>query len=332
MITFASLFTGYGGADLGAIQAGLTPVWGGEKDPDISYVANLNHGNYISCLDAKDCNFSLLQRPGWLHASPPCTTATVVNDKKESQEDIELAQATCRAIEVLQPQYFSLENVAGYVRYQSFAKIVSRLYDLNYAWDYKVLDCSDYGVPQARKRLFFVASKNPSVFGWVDRIPKVEEKANWYDAIADLIPTLPECKLKESQKTALVNSHEVLTNSIEKSEYFRQLPNLAIQNSGSRKDKDGNPTNTIRLANETIWTIRAMSGKVRVNPHQVTLIVDGRVLRPTIECYARWQSFHNSYQFSGDFKLDMRGVGNAVPPLMFSQIVRSVLNDFCKTY
>ena len=40
---FASLFTGLGGADIGAMQAGLTPIWGVEVDPNIANVAkNVN--------------------------------------------------------------------------------------------------------------------------------------------------------------------------------------------------------------------------------------------------------------------------------------------------
>jgi site-specific DNA-cytosine methylase len=42
MKTFASLFTGGGGADLGALEAGLRPIWGIEHDPKIVRVAQTN--------------------------------------------------------------------------------------------------------------------------------------------------------------------------------------------------------------------------------------------------------------------------------------------------
>ena len=100
---------------------------------------------------------------------------------------------------------------------------------------------------------------------------------------------------------------------------------MAIQNAGNRK-KDGQQNHIIRLADYPIWTIKAMSGNVRVNPHQATLIIDGKVLRPTIECYARWQTFPDSYQWSNDFKLNVKICGNAVPPLMMKQIVEAVIH------
>ncbi len=321
--TFASLFTGFGGADLGAIDAGLVPIWGIEKDRDIGIVgqSNLYKNHCITFGDIRDVAFSnVTNKPDWLHASPPCTTATVVNKKGESQEDIELAEAVCRAIEILQPEYFSLENVAGYLNYKSFDLIRKQLFVNNYNRSTVVLDCSDYGVPQTRKRLFLIASKNESIFDWNARLKPVEKKISWYDAITDLIPTLPEWHLTDSQKERLT---EYFNQDITQDSF--KIPNLAIQNAGNRK-KDGEQNHTIRFAYKPVFTLKAMSGNIRVNPHQVTLVVDGKVLRTTIECYARWQSFPYNYQFSGDFKLDMRGVGNAVPPLMFSQIVRSVLN------
>lgn len=330
-LTFASLFTGLGGADKGAKDAGLVPIFGIEKDYQIVDQASNNFEHPIYIVDVRGVTneqWSDVGKLDWLHASPPCTTATVVNSKEESQEDIELAKAVCRAIEILQPEYFSLENVAGYRDYKSFNLVLDALLKNGYRYSPTLIyDCSNYGVPQSRKRLFLVARKTDSL-EWSFSIPKVEKTANWYDAIADLIPTLPECNLTGSQFDRLFQYEDwVELPSCNRFIVTDKCPNLAIQNSGSRKDKDGNPTNIIRYANEPIWTMRAMSGKVRPNPHQVTLIIDGKVLRPTVQCYARWQTFPDSYQFSGNFKLDIKGIGNAVPPLMFKQIVEAVLND-----
>lgn len=356
-ITFASLFTGGGGTDLGAIAAGLTPIWGIEKDPDIAEIGQLNINKTIYGIARKVdrenpliCDHIVAIReveklypnwwegkvkhnrvPDWLHASPPCVNASRANNGKETQEDMELANAICRAIETLQPQYFSLENVAGYEKYFAFTKIFVKLDELGYKWTCQVLDCSKYGIPQTRKRLFLVASKNRNAIDWDLRLKPTDKPVGWYEAIADLIPTLPECNLTKSQEWRLLDNeprYGIFPFSPNAPLHLlSSCPNLAIQNSGSRKDKNGNPTNIIRLANEPIWTIKAMSGNVRPNPHQVTLIVNGKVLRPSIECYARWQTFPFYYQWSDDFKLNVKMCGNAVPPLMFQQIVEAVLKE-----
>lgn len=119
----------------------------------------------------------------------------------------------------------------------------------------------------------------------------------------------------------MVNSPKVLTNLIETDSGFKQVPDLVIQRSGARQ-KGGVYANTIRLPDEPIFTIKAMSGNVQ----QATLIVNGKRLKPDIRCYARWQTFPDSYQWSDDFKLNIKICGDAVPPRMFQQIVEAVLS------
>ena len=321
-LTYADICMGYGGATQGAMDADLALSWGIEKDPDIAYWADKNFSKYkhqVVRKDVRDVDFNALSIPDWLHTSLPCTTATIANKKGESQEDIDLAKAVCRAIEILQPQYFSLENVAGYQKYESFDLIKSCLFANDYDhFSYRVLDCSDYGVPQTRKRLFLIASKNHSAKDWSSRLQEVEKKVSWYDAIADLIPTLKPTNLTGWQYSAISHKLGHLPTSLD-------CPDLVIQRSGARK-KDGVPNNTIRLKDEPMFTIKAMSGKKRPSVKQATIVIDGQAYEADTRCLMRWQTFSDDYQTSGNLILDTKGFGNAVPPLMFSQIIRSVLN------
>ena len=319
-LAYADICMGYGGATQGAIDAGLIPIWGIEKDPDITRVCQSDFGPPIYPVAVEKMkSWELLAHPNWLHASPPCTTATVVNDKKESQEDIDLAEAVCRAIEILQPEYFSLENVAGYLKYKSFKLITGCLHCNGYYPDFKVFDCSEYGVPQTRKRLFLVAKLSGSIGNPLSSISKVEKKVSWYDAIADLIPTLTPTTLTGWQYSAISHKLGHLPTSLD-------CPDLVIQRSGARK-KDGIPNNTIRLKDEPMFTIKAMSGKKRPSVKQATILIDGQAYEADTRCLMRWQTFPDDYQTSGNLILDTKGIGNAVAPLMFSQIVRSVLSD-----
>jgi DNA (cytosine-5)-methyltransferase 1 len=319
-LTYADICMGYGGATQGAMDADLALSWGIEKDPDIAYWADKNFSKYkhqVVRKDVRDVDFNALSIPDWLHASPPCTTATVVNKKGESQEDIDLAKAVCRAIEILQPEYFSLENVAGYRNYKSYGLINSVLMQNHYAIFDEVFDCSDYGVPQSRKRLFLVASKNRDAQK-IRNIPKVEKKVSWYDAIADLIPTLTPTTLTSWQRQAIYQKFL-------KDHGPWYIPDMVIQRSGARK-KNKIPNNTIRLKDEPMFTIKAMSGKKRPSVKQATIVIDGQAYEADTRCLMRWQTFSDDYQTSGNLILDTKGFGNAVPPLMFSQIIRSVLN------
>ena len=316
---FASLFTGFGGADIGAMQAGLNPIWGVEIDSNIAKWADVEITSqclYHSIIydDVSTVDFSRCEKPDWLHASPPCVNASRARNGVETHEDMDLANAICRAIDVLNPDYFSLENVMNYAQFYSFKNIERLLGKNGYYIAYNHLDCSDYNVPQSRKRLFLVASKHRGkVFNLFN--PQKQTPLNWYDAIKDLIPELQPTDLTGWQKEAIAKKFNVP---------LRFLPNMAIQRSGARK-KDGIPNNTIRLANQPMFTVKAMSGKVRPNVNQVTLIIDGQPYEASPKCLARWQTFPDWYQLPEDKKLAVKGIGNAVPPLMMQQIIEAVL-------
>jgi site-specific DNA-cytosine methylase len=221
MKTFASLFSGGGGADLGAIDAGLKPIWGVEYVPEIAewYGDNIGHPAIVKSI--LTVNFRELESPFWLHASPPCVTASVANVKAgESLMDAALAAAVCEAIDALLPEWFSLENVGGYRSYASYAAIKDALADNGYRMVEGVLNSADYGVPQTRRRLVLVASR---VAAPVMPRPTHSDKeaaqmqlsmfdapllpwVGWYEAIADLLPGCPDSKLAEWQLKRLPES------------------------------------------------------------------------------------------------------------------------------
>lgn len=320
---FASLFTGFGGADIGAMQAGLDPIWGVEIDHSIACIAGKNLPHQIYRMDVMtklypdNCDTDC-----WLHALPPCVNASRARNGIETGVDIDLAYAICRAIETLKPDYFSLENVMNYAQFKSFMFIKNTLQKNGYYIAYAYLDCSDYGVPQSRKRLFLVASKYSNKASKLyDLYQQKSIKSNWFDAIKDLIPELKLSTITEWQRSAILNKFPKST--VTQLGTF-DVPNLAIQRSGARK-KDGIPNNTIRLANQPMFTVKAMSGKVRPNVNQVTLIIDGQPYEASPKCLARWQTFPDWYQLPEDKKLAVKGIGNAVPPLMMKQIIEAVL-------
>ena len=191
-MTFGSLFSGGGGADIGAIAAGLTPIWGVEYREDIAGVYAKNIGDHIIVSDVCNVDPSSLPRPDVLWASPPCPSFSVAKSGgKETEGDIAVANAVCRFIRVHTPDYFFLENVQGYAKSQSLAMIRATLTELGYWHGESVLNSADYGVPQTRKRLILRASRD----GWLMPMPGGGRWTGWYEAIEDLIPTLPESQL-----------------------------------------------------------------------------------------------------------------------------------------
>lgn len=204
MRAFGSTHTGGGGADLGAIAAGLAPVAGVEYDAAIAEVGRRNIGDHIQVARAEDVDYGAWPTLFWLHSSPSCKTASQANnDGGEGPADLSSAAAIVRAIETIRPRRFSLENVWQYRTYQSFANILAALHTQGYAVNFWHLNSADYGVPQTRKRLILVASldhtprkplathQDPAriVAGQASMLAQLPPWCGWYGAVADIIHT-----------------------------------------------------------------------------------------------------------------------------------------------
>jgi DNA (cytosine-5)-methyltransferase 1 len=188
--TFASLFTGGGLADIGAMNAGYKLLWGVELDPAIATVAQQNLGHPVYQASVVDMDWATLERPDHLHMSPPCQDFSVAKSTgKISNDNDALAQACIDAIKALEPSTVTLENVEGYRKAKGFQAIVDTLWGLGYWVNVDVLNSADFGVPQTRRRLILRAVKG----GFPGPLPEpVRPWKGWYQAIEDLIPTLPE--------------------------------------------------------------------------------------------------------------------------------------------
>lgn len=223
MKTFATIFSGGELAGIGAMAAGLTPIWGVEHDHDIASVAETNTPSKVIVSRAQDVDYSKLVAPFWLHFSPQCVNASQAKqDAGETEEDMSQARACARALEALRPRRASLENVWNYRTFEAFQIICNQLARLGYHFRYWHLNAANYGVPQTRKRLFLVASldgvphrpspthSNKIQGGLFEAMPRW---VGWYEAIEDLIPTLPASEFAEWQLKRLsgLNGNTLIT-------------------------------------------------------------------------------------------------------------------------
>jgi DNA (cytosine-5)-methyltransferase 1 len=189
MTTFASICTGGGGTDLGALAAGLELAWGLELEPRITEVANHNLGGHVVTGDILQTNPRRFEAVDVLHASPPCPNFSAAKvGGAETALDIALAVKVAEFVTVLEPRVFTLENVPAYRHSKSWAFIQYTLYKLGYWLHVDVLNAADFGVPQTRRRLVVRAVRG----GFVPHLPPKTPWRGWYEAIEDLIPDLPE--------------------------------------------------------------------------------------------------------------------------------------------
>lgn len=167
-VRFIDLFAGIGGIRTGLSQAleeaGYNPqcVLTSEIKP---YAVKVLHDNYpqenmvgdVTQLSADDIpDFDILC------AGFPCQAFSSAG-KRQGFADTRgtLFFEVERILKAKKPQGFILENVEGLVNHdggRTLKIIISRLLDLGYKVEYKVLNSSQFGVPQERKRIYIVGT------------------------------------------------------------------------------------------------------------------------------------------------------------------------------
>lgn len=209
MKTIRTLLSGGELFGVGARWAGYAHLDGYEIDPKIAAVARLNGFN-VHAADICDVDYSALPLADHLHASTVCTRASQANvGAEETDEDLRMAGAVCRAIRAHQGATFTLENVWAYRTFESFDQIKAALTACGFAVKVQHVNAADYGVPQTRKRLILRAVRGR------DRVPPLHPThrkggdmfhapwVGWYAAIADILDTLPETEPAPWQRDRL---------------------------------------------------------------------------------------------------------------------------------
>ncbi len=361
---FATMFTGFGGADVGLMAAGMTPLWGVEYDAAIADVYRQNIGDHVIVSDVRTVDYAALPAVDWLHASPSCVRASVANvDATEATEDIEAAQAVVRALQAHKPLVFTLENVWAYRNFAAFRLILDTIGSMGYFYDFEHVNSADFGVPQTRRRLILRATR-----GLLPPMPQPVPWVGWYEAIADLLPTLPESKLapwqlarmpEEVQTMLLANGkygdslvvakQDEPTNTITANSNQAYLKAVLVDGklgseSTNMTTRDGEaPCFTVTTSHNQ-RDMRAMlvsknadkygdgiressepAQTIGANEHGSKGVLAHRIVAMTPRCLARFQSFPDWYELPDKRSLVAKGIGNAVPPLLMQRIAEGLL-------
>lgn len=197
-----SLFSGAGGLDLGVEQAGFRTVAAVEWDEDAAdsmeknrnpyfpelrevirgnlYPLATGHGEGVSTRDIlKAGGLSSRNRPELLIGGPPCVAFSKSGFWLEWKRDgidpaASLLQAYTRVLAEAKPRYFILENVYALTfnnkaSRPAFERLLKEIEAAGYKYDHRVLNAADYGVPQARPRLFIVGCRKR------DKLPELPD-------------------------------------------------------------------------------------------------------------------------------------------------------------
>jgi DNA (cytosine-5)-methyltransferase 1 len=324
--TVLDLFSGCGGMSLGFEQAGFEIKLGIDNWSDALLTFKNNHKNSnviendLSLLDPSTIGIDSVDI---IIGGPPCQGFSIAGKRIIEDKRNDLYKSFVKFVKFFKPKAFVMENVPNILSMEKGVikdRIVNDFSNLGYTVVYKVLMASDFGVPQNRKRAFFVGIANGNSFEFPEKLKK--SKITSYEAISDL----PDLSIIDNSKYPLSSvsdyQNKMRDNSIRL--YNHQLTKhkektikiiSLVPDGGNYKDLPKHLKN-IRKVN-IAWT--------RLNSQKPSFTIDtghrhhfhykyNRV--PTVRESARIQSFPDNFIFLGNKTSQYKQVGNAVPPLL----------------
>jgi len=335
------LFCGCGGFSLGFERAGFNILLGIDIWKDAIQTFRHNHKESQAIL----ADLSVLSPEETLPylngkkidviiGGPPCQGFSVAG--KRIVDDIRNLLYTnfVHFVSFFKPMAFVMENVpnilsigGGVVR----ESIIKDFSELGYTVEYRVLTASDYGVPQNRRRAFFVGFRNGHHFRFPQ--PFVANKITASEALSDLpeysvcdgeeYPSAPQSDyqcLMRSKSAGLYN-HQATVHNQKTIDIISLVPD-----GGNYKDLPAELQDTRKV--HIAWT--------RLNSKKPSFTIDtghrhhfhysyNRI--PTARESARIQSFPDDFLFTCSRTSQLKQIGNAVPPLMAEAIARSLFDQ-----
>lgn len=160
---FIDLFAGIGGFHYALTSFNMECVFASEWDKHAAETYRVNHGMEVNG-DITEINESDIPEHDFLCAGFPCQ-AFSISGKQRGFEDTRgtLFFDIMRITRFHRPKVLFLENVRNIVRHdegRTLDVIQNNILEAGYSFNYKVLCSSDYGLPQNRKRTFFVCFRN----------------------------------------------------------------------------------------------------------------------------------------------------------------------------
>lgn len=162
---FGDCFCGAGGMSCAALLAGLMVAWGFDHDSAAIDSYRLNFLGTRCYLVPADNFISLTDeafKVDVLHLSPPCQYFSPAHtlEGKDDERNTAALFATTELIKKAKPRVVTMEETSGLIeRHQEYFNAALHILTMQgFSVRWKVVNCAEYGLPQARKRLFLIAS------------------------------------------------------------------------------------------------------------------------------------------------------------------------------
>ena len=347
--TVVDIFCGIGGFSRGFETAGFDSVVGIDNWDVAMDTFKRNHRNVqtiigdVKKLDEKD--FKKIAQSDVVIAGPPCQGFSMSGKRDPNDIRNTLFEQVVRVVSKVSPKIVVIENVVGLLSMRApqgrMVKdvIYEKLEEMGYTVEHKVLDASEYGVPQSRKRVIFIASRIGPV-GFPPATHSAKPSSLLFGSeqkkrvtVGDALSNIPDIgkdaylkpkndyqELMASERLNKIYNHERVNHG---SSIVKRMS--LVPKGGNWKDippehygVGGNHSNNYRRLDpdKPSVTLKHANKSMIIHPeHDRSL---------SVREVARLQSFDDSFILEGNKYDQHQQLANAVPPLLGFAIARHI--------
>lgn len=343
-ISAISMFSGAGGLDIGTQLAGVRVISSLDFFEDSVKTISQNkffaHAEHlhkdIKTVKGQDYKEVLKKNnPEKLIiiGGPPCQPFSkagywVTNEKRDSYNDPRnMIIPYFNIIKEIMPDGFVLENVES-ILHPSNSEALDSIYDnmerLGYNCSLISTNAADYGIPQKRKRVFFLASKRP-----IDaKLTKTHGTQKEIEINPSLLPYERVIDwIGDFDRDDLCNYRNIPVEG----KYAKELASVPMgKNYIALTERAGYP-NPVFVAGKRYWT-----SLLKLHPYEPSWTIiaspghwEGpfhwKNRRLNIKELAAIQTFPLDYEFYGSYYSIHKQIGNAVPPKLAQLVIQELI-------
>lgn len=317
-----SLFAGAGGLDLGFEKAGFEIVSANEYDKKIVETYRKNHRTPLIVGDICKIPSSEFPDADGIIGGPPCQSWSEAGSLRGIDDPRgKLFFEYIRILHDKKPMFFLAENVKGMMAQRHNAavtSIVKQFEEAGYDVFIELLNANDFGVPQERKRVFYIGFRKDLKVAF--EFPKpFEYKPTLRDAIHDIWGLeVPSESKNRTNGDLLIPNHEY---------YVGAYSTIFMSR------------NRVRSWDEPAFTVQATGRQCQLHPQAPSMLKVGSdkfIFKPgsehlyrrlSVREAARIQGFPDDFHFYYDSLDDAyKMIGNAVPIQLAQAVAVQIRN------
>lgn len=367
-LKMADMFCGAGGLSLGFSQEGFIPVLANDNQECCVNTYAHNHPevprNRIILGNIEDVSESIEQILGGENVDiviggPPCQGFSEANRQRLIDDPRNhLYKSFVKVVENLKPRFFVMENVKGMSKVQS--EVIQDFNKIGYTVEARILNASDFGVPQNRERLIYIGNicdfDNSTIFDEIERYGSTLKPHVLQDALYGLRELQASREKNATEKDSEISGYRIEADSLRQTNDYidmindgRKCPIVFNHKARYNNDRDieiysrlnpGDKSDDEKIADIMPYKSRGNIFRdkyFKLEPNKICKTITAHMrfdcnmyIHPfqarglTPREAARIQSYPDDYYFRGSYTKTYMQIGNSVPPLLSRAIAKII--------